>query len=123
MRYLLDANFLLIPGRFRVDVFRELERFGKPELFTIDLVVKELRGISRGSGRDARAANLGLELIEKRGVQVLETQGGDADQELERMASEQDFAVCTQDRELQDKLHREGVVVIFLRQKRVLARL
>jgi rRNA-processing protein FCF1 len=30
MRFLLDANFLLIPGRFRVDIFRELEQFGKP---------------------------------------------------------------------------------------------
>ena len=123
MRFLLDANFFLIPGRFRVDVFRELEGFGKPELFTLDLVVSELRKLSSGRGRDAANASLGLELIEKKGVEVMSTRGKNTDQEIERVAAEQDFVVCTQDRELQKKLKKEDVTVIFLRQKRTLARL
>jgi len=39
------------------------------------------------------------------------------------MASEQGFAVCTQDRALQRRLRKEGLVVILLRQGRILAKL
>jgi len=42
MKLILDANFLIIPGKFKVDVFKELRMFGNPEPFTLDLVVKEL---------------------------------------------------------------------------------
>ena len=118
MRFLLDTNFLLIPGRFRVDVFRELERFGRPEFLTIDLVMDELRKLSSGSGQDASYARLGLSLIEEKEVSVMETHGTNADQEIERLASEQDLVVCTQDRELQERLRREGLSVVSLRQKR-----
>ncbi len=123
MKFLLDTNFLLIPGKFKVDVFRELEAFGRPELFTLDLVVSELGRLASGAGRDASHARLALDLLEKKSVQVLEARGKDADMELERIASEQDFAVCTQDRALQKRLRKEDVTVIFLRQKKVLARL
>jgi rRNA-processing protein FCF1 len=123
MKFLLDTNFLLIPGRFRVDVFREMEAFGKPELYTIDLVVKELERLAKGRGRDSKSARLGLELIRKKEVEVLKGCAGSADLELERLASEQDFAVCTQDRALQERLRNEGVVVIFLRQGRFLVKL
>jgi rRNA-processing protein FCF1 len=54
MKFLLDANFLMIPGKFRVDVFKELEKFGKPDLYTLDLVVKELSKQSSGSPLSSR---------------------------------------------------------------------
>jgi rRNA-processing protein FCF1 len=123
MKFLLDTNFLLIPGKFRVDVFSELEAFGKPELYTIDLVVNELERLAKGRGRDARHARLGIELIKERGVQVLRGCAGSADLELERLASERDFAVCTQDRALQKRLKNEGIVVVFLRQGKFLVKL
>ena len=122
MKILLDTNFLLVPGRNKVDIFRELERFGKPELFTLDLVVKELEILSQRSGKDASHAGLALELIEKKGVEVLESRGSKADLELERIASEGGYAVCTQDKELQKRLIKEEIVVIFLRQGRVLTK-
>jgi len=123
MRFLLDTNFLLIPGKFRVDVFRELQGFGKPELFTLDLVVAELERLASGRGRDSRHARLALELLKKKGVLVLETRRTNADQELERLASEQGFAVCTQDRALQKRLKKEDILVVFLRQGRFLAKM
>ena len=123
MKFLLDTNFLLIPGKSKVDVFAELRRFGKPELYTIDLVVEELKKLASGRGRDSRSARLALELIGKKDVGVLKSCAANADLELERLASERDFAVCTQDRALQERLRREGVVVIFLRQGRFLVKL
>lgn len=122
MRVLLDSNFLMIPGKFKVDVFRELENFGRPELFTIDLVISELRGLASGKGRDALHARLALALVDKKGVRILKSGGKDADAELEKLASGRDFMVCTQDRALQERLKKEGVAVIFLRQKKLLAR-
>ncbi len=118
MKFLIDTNFLLIPGKFGVDVFREMERFGKPELFTISLVKDELMALASGRGQDASHARLGLGLIEKKGIRVLESAGNNADSELERLSSEQGFAVCTQDRELQERLRKKGVSVVSLRQKR-----
>jgi rRNA-processing protein FCF1 len=116
MKILLDTNSLLIPGKFRVDVFMELERFGKPELYTIDLVVSELKIISHGNGSDASHANLGMELIEKKGVKVLETDGEHADDEIKKLAVNEGYVVCTQDIELQKSLKEKGVKVLSLRQ-------
>ena len=123
MKFLLDTNFLLIPGKFRTDIFRELQGFGKPELFTLDLVVAELKKLASSRGRDAGHARLALDLIKKKGVRVLEARGTNTDQELERLASEQDLAVCTQDRALQRRLRKEDIVVVFLRQNRFLVKL
>lgn len=123
MRFLLDTNFLLIPGKFKVDVFRELEDFGNPELFTIDLVVGELRALASGKGSDSSHARLALDLIKTKSLGILESTGKDTDSEIERIASEGGLSVCTQDRGLQKRLRKEGITVIFLRQKRMLARL
>ena len=120
MKIILDTNFLLIPGKFKVDIFRELEKFGKPQLSTLDSVIKELEKISRGKGRDAGNAKLGLSLLKDNKVQILKTKGKDTDSEIERIASEDDYIVCTLDRNLIERLRRECVQVIRLRQKKYL---
>ena len=117
MKTLLDTNFLLIPGKFRVDIFTELERFGKPRLYTIDLVVSELKIIAQDKGSDAGHARLGLELIVKKGVNVLETGGEHADDEIADLAAREGYTVCTQDTGLQKILKGKGVRVVALRQE------
>lgn len=120
MKILLDTNFLLIPGKFKVDVFSELEKFGRPELYTLDIVVKELEKISNGKGKDAGNARVALSLLKKNKVKVLKTKNKNTDSEIERIASEDDYIVCTQDKKLIKKLKAEGVKIIFLRQKKKL---
>jgi len=144
MKFLLDANFLMIPGKFKVDIFRELERFGKPELFTIDLVVKELSKLSKGkvnsrkegdeaiegvNGRlpskrrlrasDAFSAKLGLYFIQQRDIGILETEGRNADSEMLALAGK-GFTVCTQDRALISRIKIKGGKAVFLRQGKYL---
>jgi rRNA-processing protein FCF1 len=119
MKFLLDANFLMIPGKFKVDVFRELEKFGRPELFAIDLVVKELSKLSKGKGKDAFCAKLGLSFIQEKDIGILESQEKKADSELVRLSGE-GFTVCTQDRALISKIRRKGGKVVFLRQGKYL---
>jgi len=119
MKFLLDANFLMIPGKFKADIFGELERFGKPELFTIDLVVKELSKLSKGKGKDTFSAKLGLFFIQERDIGILETEGKNADSEMLALAGK-GFTVCTQDKLLISKIRRKGGKVVFLRQRRYL---
>jgi rRNA-processing protein FCF1 len=119
MKFLLDANFLMIPGKFRVDVFRELERFGRPELYTIDLVVKELSKLSKAKGRDAFSAKLGLYFIQQKDIGILETEGKNADSELLGLAGK-GYTVCTQDKALTAKILKARGKVAFLRQGKYL---
>ncbi len=124
MKVLLDANFLLIPGKFKVDVFREMQMFGRPEPYTLDLVVKELGEIARKGGRDSRHAHMGLFLIDSRGVEILKSaRGKGTDREIERIANEGGFMVCTQDRELIKRLRKKGIGVISLRQGKYLVKI
>jgi rRNA-processing protein FCF1 len=131
MKVLLDANFLMIPGKFRVDVFAELQKFGNPEICTLDLVIKELEKLSRGKGENAGNARLALGMVKEKGVRILKTAKGartrargrgtiTTDSEIERIAAEGDYTVCTQDKALIERLKKEGVQVIHLRQKRYL---
>ena len=70
MKFLLDTNFLLIPGQFKIDIFSELNKYGKPKLFTLDLVVQELKTLSTGKGKDSAAAKLALELLQQKKVDI-----------------------------------------------------
>jgi rRNA-processing protein FCF1 len=119
MKFLLDANFLMIPGKFRVDVFRELEKFGRPELYTTELVAKELSKLSKGRTKSAFFAKLGLSFIQQKDIGILESQENKADAEILRLSRE-GFTVCTQDRALTSKIMKAKGKVVFLRQGKYL---
>ncbi len=118
MKFLLDTNFLMIPGKFKVDVFEELKKFGKPEFFTLSSVVKELENLSSGKGKNSKYARIGLQLLEKNNVKIIASDG-ETDNEILKTA-EQGFVVCTQDKELRKRLVSNGIKVVFLRQKKYL---
>jgi len=52
MKVLLDASFLVSAVRFKVRVFEELRG---EELYILDVVYEELKGISYGTNADAVA--------------------------------------------------------------------
>jgi len=124
MKVLMDANFLLIPGKFKVDVFEEIKVFGNPEFFTLDKVVKEIEKIAKEGGRDSKHAHMALFFIDSKGVNVVKSKPRKrTDDELLRIAKEGDFIVCTQDRELIKKLRKKSVEVISLRQRKYLVKI
>ena len=123
MKVLLDANFLMIPGKFKVDVFQELQMFGRPELFTLDKVIKELEKIARDRSQDSMHARMGLFLVDSKGISVIKSKSGSTDKELGRIAKAGDYVVCTQDRELIKILRKMSVKVISLRQRKYLIRI
>jgi rRNA-processing protein FCF1 len=115
MRFLLDTNFLLIPGKFRVDIFHELEKFGRPEVFVLDLTMIELRTIIKRGGRDSKHALLALDLLVKKDVGVLEAGSREhTDRVLMRFARK-GYTVCTSDAGLLRRLRGDGLRAVTLR--------
>lgn len=117
MKVLLDANALMVPGQFGVDIFEELERLGFREFLVARPVLLEMMALAAraDSRRDRIAAQIGLQLAER--CKTLEACGG-ADEALIDLAQETGSAVFTNDRELKKKLSTRGVTVIHLRQRR-----
>jgi rRNA-processing protein FCF1 len=118
-KFILDTNFITIPGKFKVDIFSELERFGKPELYTLDLVKTELEKLVRAGGKDAVYAKVGLGAIDKKGIKILKAKEDNADDELFRLAGK-GYIICTQDAGLMDRLATAGCQTVTMRQKRYL---
>lgn len=121
MRVVLDANFLMIPGQLGVDVFSELRSIVPAgTLVTPECVVSELKMLASGRSKDARAAQLALELLRRKNVHVLPHHEKKADEALKEMATEEGTVIATQDRALQAALREKHVPLITLRGKKML---
>ncbi len=120
MKALLDTNFLMIPGKFGTDVLSKLLDLGYTEVFTLDLVIDELKKLSVGKGTDARNARIGLEFIRKGGVIILKAEGKRTDDEILRFAKTKKYIACTQDKELIKRIKKAGLRFITLRQGKYL---
>lgn len=120
MKALLDANFLMIPGKFGVDILSELLSLGYTEIFTVDRVIDELKGISVNRGKEGRNARVGLEFVRKGRVVVLESEEEEADDEILRLAKTKEYVPCTMDRELIKRIKDARLRYVFLRQGKYL---
>jgi rRNA-processing protein FCF1 len=118
---LLDANALLVPVQFGIDIFEEIGRIvGGFEPLTLDSVLEELDRLSRGKGRDAIAARVGRSLCER--CRVLKTSAPEVpvDEQLVLYAKEHGCIVATNDRQLRTTLLEQGIDVITLRKQKKL---
>ncbi|HIH47067.1 TPA: hypothetical protein HA297_02110 [Candidatus Woesearchaeota archaeon] len=129
----LDTNFLLIPGQFKVDIFRELERIidAPYRLVVLDATIdelKELRDKKGAKGRDKDAAKLALRLVqaktETQNINIVTSAKPYVDQAILQMVQEdrkdKKLVVATQDQELKRLLKKAGTKTITLRQKKYL---
>ena len=118
---LLDSNFLFIPLKFGVDIFEELRRlFGENiKCFVTRPVLKELDQLSeRAKPGFIKEIAYASKMAEK--CDVFEDSlrmGETVDESLVRIALEEGFYVATNDSELRKALKKEGVTIIFLRQR------
>jgi rRNA-processing protein FCF1 len=121
-KILLDTNFLLIPGQFKVDIFSEIERIAdfKYKLCVLDLSLKELDNIiEKQKGKDKEAAKLALLLIKSKDIDIIKSKGNYADREILDIA-DKDFIIATQDASLRKALKNKGTKTIVLRNKKYL---
>jgi rRNA-processing protein FCF1 len=81
----------------------------------------EREKLGKGNSRDAKAAALGLEILKKRAgdgkITILPSEKESADDVLLELGKS-GYAVVTQDRELQERLKKEGCKIIRIRQKK-----
>lgn len=117
---LLDANALMIPGRFRVDLFEEIRGLvGAFEPVVLREVVQELAGLSRAKGRDGAAARFGLAMAERCAIQEPDpTASGTVDDRIVAFAIRHGCLVVTNDRGVRDRLFEQGIGVISMRNQK-----
>ncbi len=118
-RIILDTNFLTIPYQFNVDIFEEIDRIMEEnyELATLDGVIEELKSLMKTKGKDAVAAKLGLELIKKKNVKIINTDEKNVDIAIVA-TSNKDTIVATNDKELRQKLKNKNIKVLYLRSRK-----
>ena len=116
MKVLLDTNAFLLPVQFGIDLVRELEGiFGACELLTIEGVLRELRGLGEGHGKDAVAARVGLGLAGRCTVLPVQEPSGDVDGDVIRAAEREGCVVVTNDLAVKRALLDRGLGVVAMR--------
>ena len=108
LQIILDTNFLLIPAQFSVDIFSEIDRIveQKYELCVLDKSLEELDRVAKGaeSGRDKRAAMLGIAFVVAKKLKLLKAGEKYVDEAILEIAERGKHIVATQDMELKRKL-------------------
>jgi rRNA-processing protein FCF1 len=122
LKIVLDANALMMPGQFHIDLFDELRMLlGTFEPLVLSGVVRELAGISRAKGRDGAAARHGLALVEKcTVVESGDLQSESVDAQMIEYAALNSCMVVTNDRRIRDALLTRGIGVISMRNQKKL---
>jgi uncharacterized protein len=123
-KVILDTNFLLIPGQFKVDIFSEIERIMQEpfELCIVDKSIAELNQLAaRGKEIDKFAAKLALVLIIQKNLKTLHSFGSkeSVDDIIVKKADKNTF-IATQDKALKERVQQKGAKIIGLRQQKYL---
>lgn len=120
LKVILDSNFLLVPSKFKIDIFEGLTKLLSRRYTPILLspTHKELLKIAeKGSPKIRRQASLALKLAGKCEVFPVEQSYEEShDDVIVRVASEWRCPVATNDGELRKRLRNISVPVIYLRQ-------
>ncbi|MGQ9679603.1 MAG: type II toxin-antitoxin system VapC family toxin [Candidatus Bathyarchaeia archaeon] len=118
---ILDTNFLLIPLKFRLDIFEELERLfeGSVRCVIPTTVIEELRVLRNKSKPSMiRMIDFALSLAKKCDVeQVGGFKGETVDDSIIWLAKKLGCPVATNDSKLKRNLLNEKIPVIYLRGK------
>ena len=121
-KIILDTNFLMAVGQFKVDIFSEIYRIChfEYELCILDKTIDELKKIiqSKQKGKDKAAAKLALAIISSKKLKILKTKEDKPVDDL--ILDVNDAIVATTDKELINRLKEKKSKIIRLRQKKYL---
>jgi rRNA-processing protein FCF1 len=122
VKILLDANALMMPVQFQIDIFDELRSLlGAFEPVVLSGVIRELTGLSRAKGRDGAAARHGLVLGERCTiVESGDLKSESVDAQMIEYAARNSCMVVSNDRYIRDALLTRGIGVISMRNQKKL---
>lgn len=119
-KIMLDTNFLIAPFQLSIDLFEEIDRlYPVNKVYTLEDAVQEAQSIEEG-----RYKALVEKLIETQDIEVLETEKEtDSSRKVEKEKEVDDllvnicdeFIIATNDRELKERLVKQGAEVLFIR--------
>ena len=121
---ILDTNFLLIPSQFGLDIFSEIRRICpfNGVMAVVQPTLGELEKLGVGRSAPAAAAKLAFSLIKAKNINILPTAVKHTDDAIVAVAQKLgNCFIATQDAKLRNRLKKEGISVIVLRQKKYLA--
>ncbi|MFQ5908288.1 MAG: PIN domain-containing protein [Thermoplasmata archaeon] len=108
---LLDANALMMPFQFSLDLEGELTRLlGEYDLAVPSSVLRELEGLSPANPTTRAALKFAARF------RVIEVEGT-GDEAILALAQAQGAGVLTNDRALRQRLREAGLPVIYLRER------
>ena len=123
-KILLDTNFLLVPYKFRVDIFTQINRIMhfQYKIFVLDKSIEELKNIIMGQkGKNRDAAKVALKLIAIKNIGIIKAESDKkTDEVIVELSRKDNYIVATQDKDLKRSLINHGIEVIVLRQKKIL---
>ena len=118
-KLLIDTNFLLVPVRFKVDIFTESQEAVNDlvEFYVSSRVLDEIQILKDRSKRSfVRDLNLAERLVENCHI-IEDSSTTKVDQSLIDLARKEGMLLGTTDAELRQKARKVGVKVVYLRQK------
>ena len=118
LRILLDTNFLLDTLRYKLDfsIFEALEE--SVELFISSETLREIKSMANRKTKEGRLAIVALELVESQKIRIVQSLKKEVDEDLLELAKKEGFIVATNDKDLKEKLKKENVRIICLRNKK-----
>jgi len=121
-KLLVDTNFLLIPVRFKVDIFTESQNAVNDvvEFYVSSRVLDEIQILKdRSKGAFVRELKLAEKLAENCTV-IKDDSRTRVDQSLIDLATREGMMIGTADSELRQNARKASVKVVYQRQKRYL---
>jgi rRNA-processing protein FCF1 len=104
--------------RYKVDFssFDNLEE--KVDLFISSETLREIKSVANRKKEEGRLALMALKLIESQRIKIVQSLKKDVDEDLIELAKKEGFIVATNDKDLKEKLKKENVRIICLRNKK-----
>ena len=123
----LDTNFLLIPGQFKVDIFAEFQRIIDFQylLAIYSGTIDELTKIATANTKDKNNAKIALGLIKQKNLKTLENSSSKSHNYIDQIILDNvdnSYIVCTQDMALKRLLKTKfpKIRIITLKSKKYL---
>ncbi|MEM2058645.1 MAG: hypothetical protein QXO76_10395 [Thermoproteota archaeon] len=119
---LLDTNVLMYSASEPFEIRSQLERLGFKNIIVTEGVRRELERLAgSGHAKEKKFAKLSLEIAKKFETLPDPPIGGSVDDQLLYLSKECGYIVATSDTSLRRRLKREGLPVIYIKNRRLIS--